>query len=84
MLVVVASIGLEEKKMIDDFDNTASHMIMHHPVAKRKSASSNANGDNMDHVPEEEAIASSCVSGKSSKGKTIEEARCYRQVDFNK
>ena len=84
ILADIANLGLEEKGMIYNAEKAASHLLVHDPFAKHKSASDNGNGDNLDHASDAEARVSSAASGKVSKCKTGLEIRYYKQAEFNK
>ena len=45
LLSAIANLGLEGKGMIDDFENTAPHLMMCDLVTKHKSASGPSNKD---------------------------------------
>ena len=50
LLAAIANLVLEDKFMIDDFENSATHLLMHDPVSKRRSASGPSNTDQLTHV----------------------------------
>ena len=71
LLADTANLGLEDKGMVDDFEKTATHSIVHDPVKKLKNTSGHGNDDDLDHVLEEEVKASLNVSGKHRKEKLM-------------
>ena len=75
LLAAVASLRLENKGMLDDFDRDASHLLAYSPVAKRKSVSGHSNGDIIAHVPEAEVNTISTALAKASKGENDVEIR---------
>ena len=82
LLAAIDNLGLEAKGMIDDFENTAANLLMHGPVAKRKSVSGPSNIDQLTHVSEETARLSLSSSNKVSKCKTGVDFRFYKRKEF--
>ena len=75
LLAAVASLGLENKAMLDDFVRDASHLLAYSPVAKCKIMSGHSNSDNIAHVPEAEVSTISTALAKASKSENDVEIR---------
>ena len=75
LIAAISNLGFQDKGTIDDLEKVVAHLFMHDSVTKRKSASGNANSDNLAHVSETEVNVSSPAPGKSSKGETSVEIR---------
>ena len=82
LLDAIANLSLEDKGMIDDFEKSSAHLLMHELVAKRKSDFGTSNKDNVVHVSEANTSTSSSASGKVSKVKTGVEFRCCKRGKF--
>ena len=74
--------GLRSDGMISDFESTVSYLLLHDPVAKRKSS-----GDKSDHSSIFESsteVSSPLVAPKTSTGNTGVYFRLYRNDEFYK
>ena len=82
LLAAIANLVLEDKFMIDDFENSATHLLMHDPVSKRRSAAVPSNTDQLTHVWEATASLSSFASDKVSRGKFGLDFRFYNRKEL--